>query len=257
MTGWVDNPLGLIVPDERIPVLYLDWETDEDNINYTLNRLKKAQELPCFRLHYRRCYFPFADDLPEIQAMIERTGARLLIIDSLAAAVGTDLNPAEGATKFLTRDIRQLNITSLIIAHVAKDERGKKTVYGSVFFSNYARSVWELRGHQEVGEDSLTVALYHKKANVSKLFKPMGLRFAYFTDGIVVEQQNIGDVPELARALTLKEQLKEALRHGKVSVTELAEQLESSESSIRGTLNRYKNVFINQDDGWGLRENDA
>ena len=85
-------------------------ETDEDNINYTLNRLKRAQELPDFRLNYRRCYLPFADDLPEIQAMLEQTGARLLIVDSLAAAVGADLNPAEGATRFLTRDIRQLNI---------------------------------------------------------------------------------------------------------------------------------------------------
>ncbi len=255
-TAWTDNKLNITVPETQVPVLYLDWETDKANILWNLKRLQTGLGRPLCNLHYRRCSRPLADDLPEIQHWIGETGARLLIIDSIGPAVSTDLNAAESATQLLGKDVRSLNITTLCLAHTSKSEQGNKTVFGSTFFKNLARSVWELKKSQEVGEQRINVGLYHRKANMSELLKPLGFEFSFIADeAIMVVKQQLKDLPELAAAVPLRDQIAAVLSSGAMSIKAIAEELETTEGNVRNQLNRHKEkLYIKLgSDKWGLK----
>lgn len=252
--SWAQNPLGLLPPEEPVNVLWLDWETDHQALNYNLKRLRDGMELPLFEFQYRRCFLPLHDDISEIQKIIADKEIGLVVFDSLAAACGSELNAAEGATQFLSRHIRQLKTTSLIIAHTQKGGEGQKSIYGSVFFENYARSVWEVKKHQELGEDALDVGLHNRKSNMSKLFRPLGCRFHYSDEDIRVEALELKDSPGFADDLPLHERIAEYLKHEPATVEDLAEEFGKPENLVRAELARRKQKFIKLPSGkWGVR----
>ena len=98
-----------------------------------------------------------------IQNKIQETHTDVVIIDSLGASVGADLNATEPAFQFFTA-LRQLPVTPLIIAHTAKDINNKrKTVYGNAYYSNEARVTWEITKQQEPDSSELTISLFNRK----------------------------------------------------------------------------------------------
>lgn len=248
---WLLNPLGLDVY-ERSNTLYLDWETDKQAADWTIKRLLKGTGKTSDYMFYRRCYMPLGADLPEIQKHIMEVDANFVIIDSALAACGGDPSSPEVTGQFF-RDLRQLNVTSLILAHNSKNSTGDKTIYGSVFWTNYARSVWELKKHQEIDEDTLDVGLFCRKANLSKLFNPIGLKFTYSDSKIGVEKKSISGMPGLSANLPLWMQVTEVLKHGTMTVKDLAQELNIREDSIRTRLNEQKSRFVRVGDKWGLR----
>ncbi|MDM7913125.1 MAG: AAA family ATPase, partial [Methanotrichaceae archaeon] len=140
---WQDNPFRWQVPSSPVPSLLLDWETEKDVVTYRINLLCKGMKQPRPPLHYRRCSRPLALDLPAIQRHLLDSGAKLLIVDSLGMACGGDLKEQASATAFFTA-LRELQVTSLLLTHMAKDDlRQKKTAFGSIYFQNHSRSVWE------------------------------------------------------------------------------------------------------------------
>lgn len=248
LTAWHDNPFGLKVGvKEPRPVLYLDWETDDKNIAYTFTKLKNGLSRPDCTLHYRRCAQPFADDLAEIHKMVDQVKPELLIIDSIGAAIQTDLNAADGAIRLLTKDIRQLKVTSLILAHQAK-HGDPKSPFGSIFFYNYARSVVECRKHQELGEDRMEVGIFCHKANIAKLFKPIGLEIAFFEDGTIVERKDVMDLPEMESAMPLIDRMYNILKKP-MTIATLAETLNVEENEIQGILSNRADRFVRLPNG--------
>jgi len=248
LTAWHDNPFGFRVgiPEPR-PVLYLDWETDDKNIAYTFTKLKNGLGRPDCTMHYRRCAQPFADDLAEIHKMVDQVKPELLIIDSIGAAIQSDLNAADGAIRLLTKDIRQLKVTTLILAHQAK-HGDPKSPYGSIFFYNYARSVCELRKHQELGEERMEVGIFCHKANIAKLFKPIGLEFAFFEDGTIVERKDVMDLPEMESAMPLIDRMYSLLKKP-MTIATLAETLNVAENEIQGILSNRADRFVRLPNG--------
>lgn len=254
ITGWTDNPFGISIADAQRAVLLLDWETDERTVQWTFQRLQAGLGLPPAQLHYRRCHFPFCDEVPEIQRLIEKINPALLIIDSIGPAVASDLNANEGATRFFGRDIRQLNITTLCIGHTAKSEQSSKTVFGSAFYQNLARSVWEVHKQQEYGAERLQMGLYCKKANLSQMFRPLGFEFAYEGyEAIMVNKIAVKDIYELAKRLPLHERMENLLlQQGAMAIPEIAEELEESQDSVRKARNRHPLKFVNMGNStWG------
>lgn len=248
LTAWHDNPFGFRVSvSEPRPVLYLDWETDDKNIAYTFTKLKNGLGRPDCTLHYRRCAQPFADDLAEIHKMVDQIKPELLIVDSIGAAIQTDLNAADGAIRLLTKDIRQLKTTTLILAHQAK-HGDPKSPYGSIFFYNYARSVCELRKHQELGEERMEVGIFCHKANIAKLFKPIGLEFAFFEDGTIVERKDVMDLPEMESAMPLIDRMYSLLKKP-MTIATLAETLNVEQNEIQGILSNRADRFVRLPNG--------
>ena len=255
---WEDNPLGLIPSRPGHLPLYLDWEADENTLRYRLQKIVTGCELPAVNIHHRFCSLPLADDIERIRDMIGETKAEFLILDSLGAAAGGDLNTAECALRFLAA-LRQLKVTSFIIAHNSKDmTTNSKSIFGSVFFRNGARLVDELKSCQEPGRAYLEMALFARKANNSGFHKPLGFRLDFEGESVKVTSWDIRTTPELAEHLSLKTRIVTLLRGGAANLKDIAEGL-AIPADKRGylsvTLSRMKtDGQVNKLPGdlWGL-----
>lgn len=253
---WQNNPLGLAVSEGSRAGLYLDYETDNKEIGWRMKCLRVGLGLPDFYINYRRCTLPLPDELEDIQGIIAETKSKWVIVDSLGAASGGNLNEAETAIRFFAA-LRSLKTTSLLIAHTAKESLGRgRGVFGSVFYFNSARSVWELKQVQEVGEDEISLGLYHRKSNVSRLHSPLGFKIVFNEDSYVVGQQDLSEVPALQRGQSTQVQILGLLRHGSMKVVALKEELDISDNAVRQALAKLKRAekVIKVGDEWGLRE---
>lgn len=254
---WHDNPLGLRVPAEGVRVLVLDWETDESIFRYYVSRLQRGMNTPPCSLYYRRCSLPLTDDIEALQRHIEATNAQLLIIDSLGAAAGGErgeLKGSESALLFNTA-LRKLKRTSLIIAQTRKgDDDKRKTIYGSTYFTYYARNILELCAGQDDFGDTQHLALFHRECNLGKKMPSIGLRLTFAEDdGITLERESVS-IAEFAEKTTMSTRILELLKDGKMSPKDIREQLGGSYAAISMALKRLARQKKVQKIGneWGL-----
>lgn len=249
-----DNDLGLITANEPTLVLFLDFEDNSSSFRKRWTALERGFGKGAMPILYRRMTTTLADSVESLQRIISDKNIGLLIIDSLGPAARGNLNDPEPAIKYHAA-LRQLGITSLTLAHTSKDQFTKRrTIFGSVFFTNLARSVWECKAEQETAEDEAIISLKHTKANLSRLHPPLGYRFTFTDDTIRVEKADLQDTG-LSGELPLSWQIRNLLRKGPVTAKEIAEQLESGLDTIGRTLRRMrtKNQVIRlEDETWGL-----
>jgi hypothetical protein len=234
------------------PVLYLDFESDEADLRYRAQLLRHGHpEFLGAEPLYRRCYVPLADDLHALQHHVAHSHIRLLIVDSLALAAGAELEKAESAIRVFSA-LRTLGVSSLIVAHVPKDT-DRPSIFGSVFFGNLARNVFELVKVQEAGENKIEVGLFHRKSNLGSLHRPIGLRFQ-FGDAIRIETMDLRNQPFLAKGLSLKRRLQHALKDGAKTAQELSEELDTDYPQVRARLNEGRGKWVCKLDQnrWGL-----
>lgn len=251
---WGDNPLGLTPLEKPTNCLYLDYESDRGDFERILSGLCLGLGI---NIGVKRLPMaaPLADYTEQLGNRISEDNIGLLVVDSLGLATGGNINDAESAIRFYSA-LRQLeNITTLIIAHNSKDPLNKtKTVFGSVFFSNLARSVWEVKKSQEPDSPEMAVSLKHKKFNRRQRL-PLGFRYTFNDDSgaITVARQDLSDT-ELSGELPLYLQIKNLLLDGAMTKEDIAEALGQTVSEIRPTLYKYKKIFINMGGGktWGV-----
>ena len=249
---WHDNPLGLIAPRQSIKTLILDWETEWDIVRYEAKRLQVGMNLPVFPVYYRRCNLPLADDIEQIQQHIEKTKAEVLIIDSLGAASGGELNKAEIALNFFTA-LRRLKKTSLIIAQTSKSDEGKKSIFGSTYFTYYSRSIFELCKSEDTGEDDMHIALFHRWCNVSRTHPPMGFALHFNETGMRVESEPVS-VREFLAKIGVQQKVLEILKSGAMTTKEIMDTLDINRGNADMTTKRLrdKGKIIKIEDKWGL-----
>lgn len=239
-------------------VLYLDYETDEGDFSERCDLL--GEGLGYGRpvsLYYRRCYRPLAADVNDLQKIVAEKAIRLLVVDSAGLACGgVPQDESQVIPYFGT--LRQLGVASLTIAHVAKNVE-HKTPFGSVYWINIPRSIYQVRKVQEAGEDDLSIGLFHTKANRGKLQRPHGFNLHFNETAVFVTKRDVGDVPDFAATLPLKERMRGLLNHEAMTVHDLAEALDATDATIRGQLHRWKGLFIevvelgSKEKKWGLR----
>jgi len=257
MLPWHDNPFGLEVACDResVKTVILDWEQDRDIVQYYLHRLCRGLGLPSVKLNYRYCRLPLNDDIEAINDYVVENGIQAVIIDSIGAAAGGELNKPEPALNFFSA-LRKLKVASLCIAQTSKDpESKKKTIYGSTYFTYYARSIWELCKADSTNEDENDLALFHRWANYSKLYKPMGFHLAFTDSAVRVEPQSVS-LADFREKFSVMAGILDELKSGSHSVVELASALEASEGTIRNALSRLKakGKIISLERGkWGLK----
>ncbi|RLI07591.1 hypothetical protein DRO42_07855 [Candidatus Bathyarchaeota archaeon] len=236
------HPKLKLNPNGAARVLYLDWETSASEIRRRLHRLAKGLDLAePVELRYRRCVQPLADDVEVLQEAVQEFEAGLLIIDSLAPACGGDLSVPETAMGFF-RALRRLNCTALVVAHPAKNSE-RKTIFGSVFYTNLARSVWEVQTYQDVGGDSIGVGLFHRKANLSRLQRPLGVEFLFDGDlgPIRAFPRDVVEIPEVGENAPVRTRILALLpKSGPLKPKEVADRLGASEGTVRKELARMR-----------------
>jgi hypothetical protein len=249
-----DNNLGLITAKESTKCLYLDYEDDHSSFRRRWSALERGFGKGAMPILYRRMTAPLADSVDQLRRIKDDRDISLLIVDSLGPAARGNLNDPEPAIRYHAA-LRQLGVTSLTLAHTSKDQLTKKrTIFGSVFFTNLARSVWECKAEQETGEEEAVISLKHTKANLSRLHPPLGFRFTFTVKSITVVKTDLSDTG-LSSELPLSWQIKNLLRQGSFTVKEIAEQLNSGTDTIGRILRRMrgKNEVVKLEDGtWGL-----
>jgi energy-coupling factor transporter ATP-binding protein EcfA2 len=233
-------------------VLYLDFETSREVIQLQYSGL--ASNFNCNKkIYYRRCSLPLTHDLEKIKECVQESRADLIIVDSVGIACGDNINEAHTANLFALA-LRSLNTTNLLVSHTSKERLNNKTPFGSIYFFNNARNVWELRKIQETGEDEIKLGLFHRKSNMSKLNKPFGFKFIY-GNSITVEKQDVSEIDSFIQELSISTRIKKLLSsEGVLDIKTIAKVVNSGEGYIRVALNRLrkKGEVIKQGDNWAL-----
>lgn len=230
----------------RAPVLYLDWEAEDVDLDLRVKAIAAGANIPYpVEVAYRRCYRPLADEAEEISRVVAEGGYGLAIVDSLALAAGTSnegSDAAEAAIRLFAA-FRLLGTTVLALGHVSKadlSEPGKAaTPYGSVFYTNLARSTFELR--RSPGSDGTArLGLYNTKTNVSRPLPPVGLEEVRDEEAgtIAFRRFEVVDDPTLAQRVSLSDRILAALVDGDLKDLEIAELVGASEKVVNATLNR-------------------
>lgn len=259
MLPWRNNPLKLGVPAKPETALFLDYESDPDDVRRQVVSLCKGMKLPYIEVHYRRCSLPIADDIEAIRSHAEAINASCLIIDSTSLAAGNDLNRMDVSTAYF-RALRQLNMTTVSLAHTSKDRESKnKTILGSVLWEAGARSVWEVKGQEDDGV--LDIALFHRKSNLSQKFGVQGYRITYDQDAggnsvpVDIRWHNPKDIAEFVERMSTNERILHLLREGRMTIETVADTLEIKPGSAKVSLYRLRKkdmVTRLPDETWGL-----
>ena len=242
---WVAGKLAC----ENIPVLYADWEFSLKDHRRRLGKM--FQPMPK-NVYYVRCDRPMRDEVERLAGLIQQHGCRYIVCDSMVFALDGRAEDSEQAGIYF-RAVRQLKIGSLHIAHTTKaDDDSEKKIYGSVFFSNGARSVWFIQRAEQNPAGELQLGLYHRKSNVGELLKPKGFKLVFRDQRTLVETVKVEDVDELAAKLPLLDRMKRELKRGAMTPKALAEACDSTAAIIRKTYSRHTSVFVRVGDKVGL-----
>ena len=243
---------------ERGNVLYLDYETDGDELAFRLRQITAGLTLndpPT--ITYRFCYQPLAYDIAEVQRLCAVYGVDLVVVDSAAPACGGNPESSDEALRFFTA-LRSLRVTSLILAHKTKAEASAKASasgpFGSVFWFNMPRSIWELYSKQTPTDGTMEWGLFHRKHNQGKLHAPLGLRGSFSEEqhSLTMRSIKVADVPELEEKLSLPARVAHALTHGSRSLQELQDELGVPLSDLSIVFSRNKGRFLKVGDRYGL-----
>ena len=241
-------------------VLVLDWETSKPIYNRRTWAIKQGLGITdnTERIKYRYCTQPLPTDIAEIQKLVLENKINCVIVDSCGYAAGGDPNAAEVAIRYFNA-LRSLRVTTLTLDHVSKGLDGGKSPFGSVYKSNAARSVFQLKKSQDAGECVYDLGLYHEKVNEGMPLKPIGYKAAFTNnqDGVAIKvvfsASKVSDNPELAKGLSLPDRIYNfLLDNGKAQVKDIATALEAEENTVKTRLNENKKRFVHMADGWGV-----
>lgn len=220
-------------------VLYLDWEfTGEEH----RDRLKRLTGEPMPRsIRYLRCERPITEESERIRRLIREQQVSYVICDSVAFAVGGAPEKSEMALGYFAV-VRQFGIGSLHIAHVNKSEHGDQRPFGSTFWHNSARATWYLqRATDTVGETTVHLAAYHRKANTGRLLPALGFRLSFEPTRTLVQRQDVGagSSEELSGKLPVWQRMKGAIESlGPTTPALVAEEIGSSVETVTRTARR-------------------
>lgn len=268
--------LGLGTPLVRNHVAYLDWEWDIGQHARRLDTLisPEDQERLAVNLVYRNCGGrPLRTQIDELKRLIAQEGVTYVIIDSASPACGRASDNDEIVAFF--QSISQLNVGSLILAHITKTDRNSQddvqTAFGGVQWENQARSTWHIRKSQEEGSNVADLVMTHQKINAGMMAQPIAIRFQFpYEDepgGIVNFQiMNPSDLaPDALRdsGISFRDKIKFIVKNRSMSAEEIAEGLGMNVSP--GLINTLKAMEQNvltrvlknsggqQVEFWGLR----
>ena len=238
-------------------VLLLDWETNREIADKSLQALHAGMELPgAPRFAYRRCRRPLTEFVEDVRADVERDNIGLVIVDSFTKACGGERETKENALPTLNA-IDSLERTAAVITHRPKGEDGRnKGAYGSVYVENDVRQAFRVEG--ERSEDSATIGLVHHKHNLMTPLAPIGYKVTWDKLlGTVITPHDARSIDGVVKRLSLNKQILELLKDGPLPVATIIEAIGPEKTAqIRPVLTRLKQadqIILLQDRTWALK----
>lgn len=235
-------PLAGTWPIARVSsVLYVDYESTAEEHAHRLALLGRSLEITSLPgLHHLQASRPLAELGPMLRAQRARTGAGLLILDSLGAACAGEPESAQAAIAALNT-LRQMGptCTNLVLAHVSKLDAANnghaRKAYGSVYVRNLPRANVEVRRVE--GVDGLSLTLRVDKNNMlNRKPSPVGLDLLVSDEGLGWRRASVavGSGPLRAQILALLS----SSADDALSTTAVATRLEADPETVRKALGR-------------------
>lgn len=259
-----------LAPTLRGPVIYLDWETTEDEMSERAQSLAAhfgLEGIPT-DLHYRSMAQALADDIERVRADVDRLGAVMVVVDSLGWACGSEPEKASSAIATMNA-LKSLGSRTarVCVAHIthegARQRTGGVEIFGSRFWRHGARATWETRTEEAGSGDanSATVGLFQRKVNRGMFRPPLALRFRFHPLGealeelpFAVEDVRVADTSsDLTGRLPLTDRILGALEGGRLTVKQIADEAEATQAQVRARLSDLKKRGTVERDGslWG------
>jgi hypothetical protein len=221
----------------------LDWELDEDAHHDRLARLY-GDHPP--EVLYLQCRKPLTLELDRILRDFHRHEITFAGVDSVVPACGSaNPNDADVANQ-LIGSLRQLDVGSLLVAHVPKssaDQKGAEKPFGSQFWFALCRSIWFVA---QTNTDPVVTGFYHRKSSLSRHRPAFGLSWRFAEpDGapITITRADLADVPDLADRQSARERMRDLLKTGPLTPAQVAERLDIKPETIRKTIQRFPKLF--------------
>lgn len=202
------------------PVLYLDWELDDDVTARRGRQLVRGLGLARVpeHLYYLNPLKPILAFVDELAATIEQRQVSLVVIDSLGLAICGDTQSEQGVIPAMLA-LRALGVASLVIDHQGHVQAGEdyaaKHQFGSVYKANLSRSQWQV-DTAEPGLDRSIVELVlrQKKASFGQRQPDLGVSVSFAGPGgpIRVEQLDVGTTPALRAKGPARDRILAAVR---------------------------------------------
>lgn len=181
------------IPRISGPVLYADWEADEETHAERLAALCKGLEIAVpANIFYKRCTASIGESVRELRRLIASEGVVFAGIDSIGGASGGDVEKADSVIRTMM-GIRALEVPALGVHHITKDQKDKTKPFGSVYGPNLARLTWRFDKDQDAGSDLVRVRLTNFKGNNVRLLTSQG-HGVRFTNRAVGDEEFLEEV---------------------------------------------------------------
>lgn len=237
VSGWSPVPTN---------VLYLDWETDEDDIDEKVKAISKGAAIEDqVTIAYLACHGrSLVDQIEAIAEARQETNAGMVVVDSVVHAAGTSSSEGADAAETTIRlysAFAQLEASVLVVDHVDKnsamDPSRPAKPYGSIFKENMARQAFEVRRQDGPGTRS-SMGLYNTKSNATRRLAPIGLWVDHSEAGDLIRYGREEIAGDLLKPMSLPTRIDAVLRSGAMHLKVIAEEVEEDEAKVRATLSR-------------------
>jgi hypothetical protein len=242
------------------PVVVCDWETTGAEWARRLAALGRAGgHEPAMTIDYRPESAPLVDVADSLRAKVRASGAGMVVVDSLMAALGGPITP-EFTTPFFNA-LRSLgpDVTSLVVHHLSKAEglreNGPPQAYGDVTITNRARAAWALVREEGHGDpEDMQITMTNTKMNGAAMQPSMGLRMLHQdaeTDDYAISVSQFDPLTAGSANLRLGDRVVAALRAGELEEGGLVEATGAARTSLRRVLERMVEHAVVERTGGG------
>lgn len=232
--------LGLEV-NKQVNTLFIDYENTKNIWASRIMKLTENRDYKDKLFYFNTRGIPLYDLKRKLLEEIKTHSIGLIIIDSAALACGGEPESAAVANRFFNT-LDRLNTTSLIIAHETKNGGEKsKTPFGSIFFYNCARNIWNVEKSQEQGENVIQAGLFHRKSNNDCLSKSKAAKIEFGQKTVNILP---GDNKYWTKELGLKTQILNELREGVNKLDDIVINLKKDRTNVRARLNELKTAGL-------------
>ena len=194
---------------QAYPGLYLDYEDSWETHATRLQMIAAAYGIERPHFYHKEGTAPLPSMAPMLARMIAQEHIGFIVIDSVALACGSDPESADAANAYY-RALKALGVrSSLSIAHHAHADDSKP--FGSIYWKNTMRNIWFVKVQRD-DESELHTGLFHRKANNGPLLQPVGVQILFTDGGIMMQREDLRDVPGMIEELDAPIQIEQAIR---------------------------------------------
>lgn len=251
-------------PRTVMPVLYLDWESDETTFASRLWALCEGVGLEKKAwLAYKSMRVPLQDAALSVQEEIARGGYGAVVVDSMSASIGGGLIDDDVVNGFWD-SVRFLGVPALVLAHKSAEniKARRERFFGSIMSEARIRFAWNAESPPH--GDLVTWSVF-KDNNMGRLRSRLAWRIHITSEGDhedrrLTEIHLAGVSPsdpsgEVEMADTLVSRVEAVLMAGALTAGEIAQQLGTTAANVRKIISRHGDRFAKTGDGrWALAQ---